>query len=283
LLGVSGPYFLNLIYEWACSTSAAPDPTGTGARMIRVLDWGLSGLGRHVVVARHATPVGPFFSATWPGYAGVLTAMAPSRFSVALNQAPRIPVSGALVIDEVVTHLRMLWCGGTLPAAHLLRQTCETAPDFTAAVACLSDPTVDLAVPAIFSVAGIEASQACVIEAIGRARRVHRPDTALGVIGVANDWLSQDLPGKPRIHAATWSKNISPAENNRLRRTAICALQAGSFHGAADLAEPILNDHTVIVAAMNARRGTMIVEALDPPAPGSLPMVVATRRIEAAG
>jgi len=37
-----GAYFLNTIFEWTCSTSAAPDPSGAGARMIRVLDWGLS-------------------------------------------------------------------------------------------------------------------------------------------------------------------------------------------------------------------------------------------------
>jgi hypothetical protein len=282
LLGVPGVYFLNLIYEWACSTSAAPDPSGVGARLIRVLDWGLTGIGRHVVIAHHATPVGPCFSATWPGYAGTLTAMAPGRFSAAVNQAPRIPISGSVIIDEIIAHLRMLRRGGTLPAAHLLRRVCETAPDFAAAVGLLTDKTVDLAVPAIFTVAGIAADEACVIEGIGRERRVHRPDKASGVVGVANDWLSPDLPGKPRIHAASWSKGMSPMANNRLRRAAICALQAGPFHGAAGLAEPVLNDHTVIVAAMNARRGEMSVEALDPPAAGGLPVVVATRRIVAA-
>jgi hypothetical protein len=282
LLGVPGIFFLNLIYEWACSTSAAPDPSGVGARLIRVLDWGLSGIGRHVVIAHHATPVGPFFSATWPGYAGALTAMAPGRFSAAINQAPRIPIGGSVIIDEAIAHLRMLCRGGTLPAAHLLRQICETAPDFATAVGLLTDKAVDLAVPAIFTVAGIAADEARVIEGIGRERRIHRPDKASGVVGVANDWLSPDLPGQPRVHAASWSKDISPTENNRLRRTAICALQAGAFHGAADLAEPVLNDHTVIVASMNARRGEMSVEALDPPAAGGLPVVVATRRIAAA-
>jgi hypothetical protein len=278
LIGVPGSYFLNLIYEWACSTSAAPDPSGIGARLIRVLDWGLSGLGRHVVIAHHAPPVGPFYSATWPGYAGVLTAMAPSRFAVAINQAPRIPISGAVIVDEIIAHWRMLCRGGTLPASHLLRQICETAPDFVSAIAGLSDRAVDLAVPAIFTVAGIAAEETCIIEAIGCERRVHYPDAA-GIVGVANDWLSPDLPGKPRVHAAAWSKDMTPAANNRMRRSAICALQTGRFAGTSDLAEPVLNDHTVIVAAMNARRGEMIVEALDPPAQGRLPAVVATRRI----
>jgi hypothetical protein len=282
-LRAKGAYFLNIIYEWACSTSAARDPSGGGARMIRVLDWGLSGLGRHVVIADHASPVGRFLSATWPGYAGVLTAMAPGRFSAAINQAPRIPIGGLVIIDEVVAHLRMLCRSGTLPAAHLLRQVFETAPDFAAAVARLTDRAVDLAAPAIFTVAGVEADEACVVEAIGRERRLHRSDAATGIVGVANDWLSRDLSGKPRIHAAAWSKDMSPADNNRLRRGSVCALQAGPFRGTVDLAEPVLNEHTVIVAAMNARRGEMIVEALDPLAPGNLPVVVAQRRIAAAG
>jgi hypothetical protein len=283
LLGVPGAYFLNLIYEWACSTSAAPDPSGKGARMIRVLDWGLSGLGRHVVIANHATPFGSFLSATWPGNVGVLTAMAPRRFSAAINQAPRIPVSGVLVVDEIIIHLRMLRRPGTVPAAHLLRRVLETAPDFAAAVAGLTDPAIGLAAPAIFTLAGMEPDESCIIEAIGRDRRLHRPPTPSGAVGVANDWLSPELAGRPRVHAAAWSKDISPAENNRLRRAMVCALQAGPFHGAADLAEPVLNDHTVLVASANARRGEMIVEALDPPAPGALPVVVAKRRIVAAG
>jgi hypothetical protein len=48
-----GVFFLNLAYEFACTTGSGPDPEGAGMRMIRVLDWGLSGIGRHVVLARH--------------------------------------------------------------------------------------------------------------------------------------------------------------------------------------------------------------------------------------
>ena len=31
---------------------------------------------------------GDFFSVTWPGYVGALTAMAPGRFAASINQAP---------------------------------------------------------------------------------------------------------------------------------------------------------------------------------------------------
>src|SRR5262249_12832789 len=72
--GEPGGYFLNLSYEWACTTGTGPDPGGEGARLLRILDWPLAGLGRHLVIARHASPAGRWLNATWPGFAGVLTA-----------------------------------------------------------------------------------------------------------------------------------------------------------------------------------------------------------------
>ena len=280
-LGRPGAYFLNIVYEWACSTSAAPDPAGAGARLIRVLDWGLTGIGRHVVIARHDTAVGPFYNATWPGYAGVLTAMAPDRFAAAINQAPRQTISGPRWIDEVLGRLRLLRQEGTIPAAHLLRRVFEEARHYDAALAMLADERHELAMPALFTVSGTTADESCVIEAIGRERRVHRAEPAHGfTIGVANDWLSPDLAGVPRRHAVEWSATLSPRENNRVRRGAVCALQKGRFRGIADLAAPVLNSHTVMVASANAATGEMMVEALDPvPGAGPLPRVVARREL----
>jgi hypothetical protein len=233
-------------------------------RHIRVLDWGLAGIGRHLVLARHAAAAGPFVSATWPGYAGVLTAMAPGRFAAAINQAPRIPVTGARLIDDMVSRRRMLRLADALPAAHLLRRVCETAPDYAAALALLADERVTLAAPAIFTLSGVVPGEGAVIEGLGRERRVHRATAETGfVIGVANDWLNPDWPGTPRPHAAEWEKRVSPRENNRIRRDAVCVAQRGGFAGAAALAPPVINGHTVLVAAMNAARGMMTVEALD--------------------
>ena len=56
--------------------------------MVRTLDCPVGGLGGNVVVARHEGDMGPFYNVTWPGLVGVVTAMAPGRFSVALNQTP---------------------------------------------------------------------------------------------------------------------------------------------------------------------------------------------------
>lgn len=280
-LGRPGVYFLNIVYEWACSTSAAPDPGGSGMRLIRVLDWGLTGIGRHVVIARQESACGPFYNATWPGFAGVLTAMAPGRFAAAINQAPRLPVFGPRWLDEVAGRLRMLRHEGALPAAHLLRRVFEEAPDYAAAQAMLADERQLLAMPALFTLSGVAGDQACVIEAIGRERHIHRAQAADGfTIGVANDWLSSGLPGAPRAHAVEWSPTTSPRENNRIRRSAVCALQRARFDGAADLAAPVLNSHTVMVAVANAATGEMMVEALDPvPKAGPLPRVVARRAL----
>lgn len=196
-----GAYFLNTVYEWACSTSVAPDVDG-GQRMIRVLDWGMPGLGRNAVVARHAAEPGPFYSATWPGYVGVLTGMAPGRFSAAINQAPKMPVYGLEIVDEVVGRLRVLRSRGAMPGTHLLRQAFERAPDYAAAVEMLCDESVTLAMPALFTLAGIEAGEGCVIEAFGDERRIHQSaHTENGALGVANQWLSTDLEGKARNHA----------------------------------------------------------------------------------
>jgi hypothetical protein len=281
-LGRPGVYFLNIIYEWACSTSAAPDPAGSGNRMIRVLDWGMPGIGRHIVVGRHTTDHGLYYNVTWPGYAGVLTAMAPERFAAAINQAPRQTPIGLRWLDEAIVHLRMYNAGGTLPAPHLLRQVFEKAPDYAAALAMLMDADVDLAMPAIFTLSGTRAEEACVVEAIGRRRIAHRGKFARGgIIGVANRWLSAELPGKPRDNALLPSDRQTAEANNLERQRGICDLQRGTFAGVADLAPPLLNSHTVMVASANARQGCLVVEALDGGGdrPG-LPMVIGRVMIE---
>jgi hypothetical protein len=279
-LDVPGAYFLNTVYEWACSTSVAADHDGDGARMIRVLDWGLSGLGRHVVIARQETAHGPFYNATWPGYAGVLTAMAPGRFSAAINQAPRVPVSGIRIVDEIVTRLRVLRTNDTVMASHLLRRVFETAPDYESALAMLADPRSTLAMPALFALSGVEPHEGAIVEALGAERRVHRMDRdAAGVLGVANQWLSPDLHGNARNESATSGAPMTAELNNSTRQADVRALQQGRFHGAADLAEPVLNSHTVMVVVANARRGEMTVEALDPPPQSIIPQVVARRAL----
>src|ERR1700741_5606016 len=166
-LGARGGYFFNVVYEWACSTSVAPDTGGAGARMIRVLDWELSGMGRHTVIAEQQTPAGGFYNITWPGYAGVVTGMAPGRFAAAINQGPRPIAFRSFWPNEIAARWRMLSCSEALPATHLLRLAFETAADFDSAVALLMDPRRVVATPAIFIVSGVHAGQGAIVEATG--------------------------------------------------------------------------------------------------------------------
>ena len=171
-VGRPGVYLLNCIYEWACSTSAGPDPAGAGSRMIRILDWGMPGIGRYVVVARHQAEAGVYLAATWPGYAGVLTAMAPCRFAAALNQAPQERLTSVPVANEVAVRVRMLRRGGT-PAPHLLRCICETASDYESALGQLMTPH-RVSMPALVTLSGTHAEESAVVELRGCERVLHR-------------------------------------------------------------------------------------------------------------
>ena len=72
---VSGVWMLNASYQWGC-TALACEQDGV-PWLVRTLDWPFTGLGRHLEVAHMRGEHGDFFSVTWPGYVGVLTAMAP--------------------------------------------------------------------------------------------------------------------------------------------------------------------------------------------------------------
>ena len=85
-LDFSGVWLLNASMQWGC-TSRASAHDGL-PWLLRTLDWPFRGLGHHTELAHMRGAAGDFISATWPGYVGVLTALAPGRFAAALNQAP---------------------------------------------------------------------------------------------------------------------------------------------------------------------------------------------------
>src|SRR5262249_2298048 len=107
LLPGRGAYALNTSYEWCCTSGVGDDPQG-GVRLIRVLDWGQPGLGRNVVVAWQRGLAGDFANITWPGFVGVITAMAPGRFAVSLNQPP-MPHSGLWLVGDWLLGRHRVW------------------------------------------------------------------------------------------------------------------------------------------------------------------------------
>ena len=48
---IRGGWFMNMSYEWGCTTGVAAEPGGQGMRLLRTLDWPFHGMGREVVVA----------------------------------------------------------------------------------------------------------------------------------------------------------------------------------------------------------------------------------------
>jgi len=160
LAGRRGAYALNTSYEWCCTCGVGEDPQG-GVRLLRVLDWRQSGLGRALIVVWQRGPAGDFANITWPGFVGVITAMAPGRFAVAINQPPMMSWRLSPPIDWLVGRVGV-WRSRDLPPAHLLRQVCETCASYDEArQRLLSTP---LCLPALFTLAGTEPGQGCVIE-----------------------------------------------------------------------------------------------------------------------
>ncbi|MBB4287628.1 hypothetical protein [Roseospira goensis] len=186
-VGAPGALALNLSHQWACTSAAAADPDG-GVTLLRTLDWEMPGLGADAVVARMTGPAGGILAVTWPGYAGVLTGLAPGRFAVALNQAP---VSGpGLRPLRWLADRRAVWRSTAVPPDHLLRQVLETAPDATTALHRLRETPVS--VPCILTLAGTDRAEAWTIEKDRTGARIRQePPIA------ANHWR-QDIPCHPR-------------------------------------------------------------------------------------
>ncbi|HSV28149.1 MAG TPA: hypothetical protein VLL76_01285 [Candidatus Omnitrophota bacterium] len=185
IVGEPGLHLLNASYEWGCTTGVS------GGVLLRTLDWPFSGLGRHVAVLDTEGAAGRYLSVTWPGFAGVLTAMAPGRFAVAINQAKAFHgwVTGAL--EWPVNRWRMLR-SPHLPPAHLLRKVCDEAPDYATALRMLTETPICL--PVFFTIAGPN-GEGAVIEREPARAHVHP-----GPAACANHWHYPGLQGTaPRL------------------------------------------------------------------------------------
>lgn len=180
----SGVYALNLIYEFGCTSGVYA--TDKAPRLLRVLDWPFTGLGKHTVVAHQRGTAGDFHNVTWPATSGVFTAVAKGRFAAALNQAPMRRHKTGILLDWAKNRLMVGRMTG-LPPAHLLRKACEEAADYTQAKAMLMREPV--AIPVIYILAGTRAGEGCVIERLEEAAVVREMGDAKGV-NAANHFLS---------------------------------------------------------------------------------------------
>lgn len=239
-IGRPGAYLLNLSYEWTCTTAVGANGAG---RMLRVLDWPLDGLGANVVVLRREGEAGSYYDVTWPGFAGTVTAMAPGRFSAAINQTPMPAYTSSCWLDWAIARLRGLARG--LPPAHLLRRVFDTCRTYAEAKAMLAETPI--AVGAFFSLAGTKPCEGVVVERTPDMTMIHASPVA-----VANDWIGIVRPGRPR------------GQHSRERRDLLARVAGDTGDdGFAWLLPPVLNPTTRIAAVADAADGTLVVRGFE--------------------
>jgi hypothetical protein len=240
LIDGKGAYALNTSYEWSCTSGVCDDPDG-GVRLLRALDWNLPGLGANVVAAWQTSPAGEFLNLTWPGFVGVITAIAPGRFAAAINQPPMSSFGWTLPIDWIVGRVRLLR-SNAIPPAHLLRHVFETCKTYAAAKRMLTETPICL--PAFFTLAGIRMGEGCVIERAQDSAGVREMPSA-----ISNHWIALSKRGHARSR--------SSRDRYRLMRRAL--------HGGGDwCVHPVLNGDTRLIAVMNPAAGTVTAQGFEP-------------------
>lgn len=276
-LGFPGIWFLNNSYQWCCTALAREEDAAPW--LVLTLDWPCDGLGRHVEVARMRGPAGEFFNVTWPGFVGVLTALAPRRFGAAINQAPlRRRTRHRLLrpVDLAANAVQTWFNVRHMPPDHLLRLAFETCPSYAEARRLLE--CVPVARPVIFTLVGCAPGERCLIERTEEGFATHEDTVA------ANDWRRSDPAWEARVGgeillSATFER---AAANSRARREAL-ADWAGRFATSAFewVAAPVLNPCTRVAVEMCPRTGRLRVLGYERATRGELP-VPATRMCEIA-
>lgn len=257
LPGISGVYALNISTEWACSSMVH------GGRLMRTLDWPLHGMGPSLTVTRHDAAVGGWWQATWPGFVGVLTGMAPGRFAASYNQPPIRRRCGVKPLDWVIERVGVDR-RTAIPPTHLLRQVFEKARDFDEAAGMLRE--TELAIPALFSLAGAD-GQSVVIERLETRARL-RP----GPVAIANHWplLAESPPGSSGDWPKGWLRGVD--SGGRFRDACVVAGNLIALPDGFDwLQYPILNKYSRLAAMMDCVAGTFVVQGLEQQGQSAVP------------
>jgi hypothetical protein len=251
-LGRPGAHYLNVSYEWGCTTAVRAAAGDAPALLARVLDWPDPGLGRHIIAVRVHSPPGRWVSLCWPGYCGVLQAVAPGRFAAALNQAPLEGESGIYPLDWLAQRAQV-WRRPHPTASWLLRRAFETAPDYAAALAMLRDTPI--AAGAIYSLVGPGPGESCVIE-----RRPEEAHVLAGPAAAANAWQAPGWRGRPRGEA-------SPE-----RLASIRVAEIGLDPSFGWLRPPLLNDTTRLAFVADAVSGAFVAQGWEADGPATAPL-----------
>ncbi len=238
-----GLYYLNVQYEWGCTTAIKPTPEGRSARLLRTLDWNVAGIGRLVVAARIANPLGTWLALTWPAFTGVLQAIAPGRFAAAINQPMPPRRVGLLPLDWLIAK-GQVWRSRHTQPIHLLRRVFETAPDYAAARAMLE--TTPITSPAIFTLVGVRANEGVIVE--------RRPTEAsvLTDTNAANEWCT-----------ATWQPGHHRAYENGARLAAMRVTPSHWDSHFGWLTWPLLNAETRLAMMAEPASGRFLARGYE--------------------
>ncbi|PPR63368.1 MAG: hypothetical protein CFH10_00554 [Alphaproteobacteria bacterium MarineAlpha4_Bin2] len=240
-----GAWFMNLCLEWGCTSGVMEDPKLPGMRLLRTLDWPFHGLGQNLVIAKQAGPAGEFYNLTWPAFVGVVQAMAPGRFAVALNQAPLVRRLTMPVYVDWLCNKVKTFTGRRIPPVHLLRRVVETCQTFDEAYDMLTKSPI--ALPAIFSLVGTERGNGCIIERLERRAFVLEAPVA-----AANHWFGKEFkPGK--------SRGIDSYRRHQLM-TGYTLSHVAGFNW---LKYPIVNEDTRLAMSANPKSGELTVQGFE--------------------
>ena len=242
---------LNLSYEWACTSGTYR--TDETVSLLRVLDWPYPSLGKHLVIALQKGKAGDFYNVTWPALSGVFTGLASGRFAAAINQAP--------MRAHQLSHFgdwfrnRMIASHETgLPPSHLLRQVFENAANYQDAKRLLSETRI--AVPAIFTLSGINQGEGCIIERLEDSAQVIELSASQQV--TASNHFNSSL--------ANVGKGWRPRQIDSIGRYK----QSCDIHGYDIAAEhfdwlraPIRNQYTRLCCVANAATNRLMVQGFE--------------------
>jgi hypothetical protein len=238
-----GLYYLNVAYEFGCTTAARPSEADGRPVLQRVLDWEFPGIGRSVVAARIACPLGHWIALGWPAFTGVVQGMAPGRFAAAIDQPMPARRLGIMAIDRLIDKRGVV--GSTeIQPIHLLRRVFETAPDFAAAREMLV--SVPVSTPSIFILAGIRRDEALVIERRGAQARL------IGEAIAANEWRAED-----------WRRGHHKAFENDRRLTAMRAVSTRWDAALSWATWPLVNDSSRLVMMAEPAGGRLVARGYE--------------------
>lgn len=256
MLRQPGTYMLNTSFEWACTAGVVRSPAG-GWQMLRVLDWKVRGLGRNIIATLNRGKAGLWLNLTWPGFSGVITAMAPGRFAAAINLPPPPKTGLGQVVDWMAQRSRIWRKHGAWPPPHLLRSIFDTSPDYATAKRRLME--TPLCTPAFFTLVGPGPSDGCVIERTSQAHAVREAPCA-----IANHWL--DLPVSDRARGIL-SHERQASMDHLVHHHASPALAPPDW-----LKPPLLNARTCLGSVLDPATGRATAQGWDGLIPVTKPL-----------